>query len=99
MLRLKQNHVYQPTGRLPVRVPNIVEQDGEVFYAEDSTLYERGHGLAYEYVFVEGADGVHAVGSTCRCHEVPPFEHNIEWLDSEATYWVIFNTFRVQSVD
>jgi beta-N-acetylhexosaminidase len=56
--------VYQPAGKLPVRVPAVEElEDGTIAYAEDSTLYERGHGLSYEYVFVEGANAVHTTGS------------------------------------
>ena len=56
---------FQPRGTLPVRMPEVlVADDGSVTYDVERTLYERGHGLAFEYVFVSGEGGTHRSGST-----------------------------------
>lgn len=53
-----------PTGTLPVRIPTIVQNaDGKVGFDVNTTLYERGTGLAYSYEFVEGAGGTHTKGT------------------------------------
>ncbi len=53
-----------PTGKLPVAIPPIEEvSPTTVAFANGETLYERGHGLTYDYVFVEGAGGTHVKGS------------------------------------
>jgi hypothetical protein len=52
-----------PVGTLPVRIPPVkTDGEGNVAYDTESTLYERGSGLTYEYAFVEGAGAVFVRG-------------------------------------
>lgn len=52
-----------PTGTLPVHIPVVnEEEDGSVSYSEDAMAYQRGFGLTYEYVVIEGDGGSHAQG-------------------------------------
>lgn len=51
-------------GKLPVEVPGIVEARGGELHYSSETLYERGFGLQYEYVFTEGGGGRHTKGAS-----------------------------------
>jgi|GEM_PF-873462 len=54
----------QPMGTLPVRIPALTtNDDGTVAYDVDATLYERGHGLSYEYLFTQGNGSTYEHGS------------------------------------
>lgn len=52
-----------PSGTLPVNVPVIKEAEDKSLSYSDEILYERGFGLKYVYLFTEGANGTHQVGS------------------------------------
>lgn len=54
-----------PAGKLPVRIPAIkTAENGSVTYDVETTLYERGLGLGFEYAFVKGAGSVYTRGSS-----------------------------------
>jgi beta-N-acetylhexosaminidase len=58
----------QPQGTLPVRIPTVtMDEKGTIGFDLSQTLYQRGYGLPYEYVYTEVAkasNGVFKAGAT-----------------------------------
>ena len=55
-----------PTGKLPVNIPVMAAADDGTISYSDEALYQRGHGLAYQYLFPAGMGATHEGGSAAR---------------------------------
>ena len=52
-----------PSGKLPVNIPVMAAADDGTISYSDETLYARGHGLTYQYLFTDGMGATHEGGS------------------------------------
>ncbi len=52
-----------PTGKLPVNIPVMAAADDGTISYSDEVLYQRGHGLEYQYLFTSGDGATHEGGS------------------------------------